>query len=69
MKHNILFFALVICTMGQAQDWHTFHSSQFHPYVVWNSYGNPRCKFKGDIFVRKCATITTCLRNDSDSIC
>ena len=46
MKNLILFFALSVSITGQAQDWHTFHSSLFHPYIVWNSYGFPYKKFK-----------------------
>jgi hypothetical protein len=45
-KRIILLFTLINSIIGHAQDWHTFHSSQFHPYVVWNSYGSPYQKFK-----------------------
>jgi hypothetical protein len=45
-KKVILFFTILVASLGQAQNWHTFHSSQFHPYVVWNSYGSPHQKFK-----------------------
>lgn len=46
MKNLILALGFIISNSGQAQDWHTFHSSQFHPYVVWNSYGLPQKNFK-----------------------
>lgn len=46
MKHLLLFLVFISPYLGKAQNWHTFHSSQFHPYVVWNSYGLPQKKFK-----------------------
>lgn len=46
MKNLILVMGFIITSTGKAQNWHTFHSSQFHPYVVWNSYGLPQKKFK-----------------------
>lgn len=46
MKNLILFLALSVSITGHAQDWHTFQSSLFHPYIVWNSYGFPYKKFK-----------------------
>jgi hypothetical protein len=48
MNKRILFFLLFLIVKSTlvAQSWHTFHSSQFHPYVVWNSYGFPYQKFK-----------------------
>jgi hypothetical protein len=46
MKNLFLYFAILATNLGKAQVWHTFHSSQFHPYVVWNSYGFPYQNFK-----------------------
>lgn len=46
MKNLFLYFAILATNLGNAQVWHTFHSSQFHPYVVWNSYGFPYQNFK-----------------------
>ena len=48
MNKRILFFLLFLIVKSTlvAQSWHTFHSSQFHPYFVWNSYGFPYKNFK-----------------------
>jgi hypothetical protein len=48
MNKRILFFLLFLIVKSTlvAQSWHTIHSSQFHPYVVWNSYGFPYQNFK-----------------------
>jgi len=46
MKNVILFFALLFSKFGQAQNWHTYHTSLFHPYFFWHSYGYPYKQFK-----------------------
>lgn len=46
MKNVILFFTLLFSNFGQAQNWHTYHTSLFHPYNNWHSYGYPHKQFK-----------------------